>query len=100
MPRTSPGSVQPARMLSLAEWSAAAGSATPVVAVGFAAPAAAAGPERTCGTKRSVIVDGCQSPSRSGTLRRMLLDRLPISILRTRFVPSRWDVLAFLLVLA
>ena len=30
----------------------------------------------------------------------MLLDRLPISILRTRFVPSRWDVLAFLLVLA
>ncbi len=29
----------------------------------------------------------------------MLLDRLPISILRTRFVPSRWDVLAFLLVL-
>jgi NitT/TauT family transport system permease protein len=30
----------------------------------------------------------------------MLLDRLPISILRARFVPSRWDVLAFLLVLA
>src|SRR5690348_10105291 len=30
----------------------------------------------------------------------MLLDRLPISILRTRFVPSRWDVLAFFLVLA
>jgi NitT/TauT family transport system permease protein len=30
----------------------------------------------------------------------MPLDRLPISILRTRFVPSRWDVLAFLLVLA
>jgi NitT/TauT family transport system permease protein len=30
----------------------------------------------------------------------MLLDRLPISILRTRFVPSKWDVLAFLLVLA
>jgi NitT/TauT family transport system permease protein len=30
----------------------------------------------------------------------MLLDRLPISILRNRFVPSRWDVLAFLLVLA
>jgi NitT/TauT family transport system permease protein len=30
----------------------------------------------------------------------MLLDRLPISILRNRFVPSRWDVLALLLVLA
>jgi NitT/TauT family transport system permease protein len=30
----------------------------------------------------------------------MLLDRLPISILRNRFIPSRWDVLAFLLVLA
>jgi NitT/TauT family transport system permease protein len=30
----------------------------------------------------------------------MILDRLPISILRTRFAPSRWDVLAFLLVLA
>ena len=30
----------------------------------------------------------------------MLLDRLPISILRNRFVPTRWDVLAFLLVLA
>ena len=29
----------------------------------------------------------------------MLLDRLPISILRNRFAPSRWDVLAFLLVL-
>jgi NitT/TauT family transport system permease protein len=30
----------------------------------------------------------------------MILDRLPISILRNRFVPSRWDVLALLLVLA
>ena len=30
----------------------------------------------------------------------MLLDRLPISILRNRFAPSRWDVLAFLLVIA
>ncbi len=30
----------------------------------------------------------------------MRIDRLPISILRNRFVPSRWDVLAFLLVIA
>jgi len=30
----------------------------------------------------------------------MILDRIPISILRNRFLPSRWDVLAFLLVLA
>jgi len=28
----------------------------------------------------------------------MLLDRLPISVLRTRYVPGGWDVLAFLLV--
>ena len=30
----------------------------------------------------------------------MRLDRLPISIVRNRFVPSRWDVLAFFLVIA
>jgi len=30
----------------------------------------------------------------------MILDRLPISIIRKRFVPGRWDVLAFLLVVA
>jgi NitT/TauT family transport system permease protein len=30
----------------------------------------------------------------------MLLDRLPISVLRQRYVPGRWDVLAFILVFA
>src|SRR5215469_8171597 len=30
----------------------------------------------------------------------MRLDRLPISVLRTRYVPGGWDVLAFLLVFA
>jgi NitT/TauT family transport system permease protein len=30
----------------------------------------------------------------------MLLDRLPISVLRTRYVPSGWDLLAFVLVFA
>jgi NitT/TauT family transport system permease protein len=33
-----------------------------------------------------------------GQTRRMLLSRLPISVLRTRYVPGGWDVLAFLLV--
>jgi NitT/TauT family transport system permease protein len=30
----------------------------------------------------------------------MLLDRLPISVLQNRYVPGRWDVLAFILVFA
>ena len=30
----------------------------------------------------------------------MRLDRLPISVLRTRYVPGGWDVLAFVLVFA
>jgi NitT/TauT family transport system permease protein len=30
----------------------------------------------------------------------MRIDRLPISVLRTRFVPGRWDLLAFVLVFA
>jgi NitT/TauT family transport system permease protein len=30
----------------------------------------------------------------------MRLDRLPISVLRTRYIPGKWDVLAFLLVFA
>src|SRR6185437_309826 len=40
----------------------------------------------------------CQSSCRSGRLRRMRLDRLPISVLRTRYVPGGWDLLAFVLV--
>src|SRR4029077_2156794 len=42
----------------------------------------------------------CQSSRRSGKLRRMRLDRLPISVLRNRYVPGGWDVLAFILVFA
>ncbi len=30
----------------------------------------------------------------------MRIDRLPISVLRTRYVPGGWDVLAFVLVVA
>ena len=30
----------------------------------------------------------------------MRLDRLPISVLKTRFIPRGWDVLAFVLVFA
>jgi hypothetical protein len=30
----------------------------------------------------------------------MRLDRLPISVLQNRYVPGRWDVLAFILVFA
>ena len=33
-----------------------------------------------------------------GQTRRMRLERLPIAVLRTRYVPGGWDVLAFLLV--
>src|SRR5438874_2074202 len=42
----------------------------------------------------------CQSSPPSGKLRRMRLDRLPISVLRTRYVPGGWDLLAFVLVFA
>src|SRR5882762_4200288 len=42
----------------------------------------------------------CQSQPCSGKLRRMRLDRIPISVLKTRFVPGGWDLLAFVLVFA
>ena len=35
----------------------------------------------------------------TGTLDRMRLE-LPISVLRTRYVPGRWDVIAVILVFA
>src|SRR5438309_4046932 len=42
----------------------------------------------------------CQSSPPSGKLRRMRIERLPISVLRTRYVPGGWDLLAFVLVFA
>jgi len=40
----------------------------------------------------------CQSSTPSGKLPRMRLERLPISVLTTRYVPGGWDLLAFVLV--
>src|SRR5205823_1299486 len=51
------------------------------------------GPPRTASSR-------CQSSPPSGKLRRMRLDRLPISVLRIRYVPGGWDLLAFVLVFA
>ena len=45
-------------------------------------------------------VGRCQLSRHSGTLPRMSTERLPISVLRRRFVPGRWDVVAFVLVFA
>jgi hypothetical protein len=57
-------------------------------------PATAAGRHRFRRAKR------CQSSPCSGKLPRMGIDRLPLSVLRTRYVPGGWDVLAFILVFA
>src|SRR3984893_4012908 len=53
-----------------------------------------------CAAPVGAWVRRCQSSPRSGTLRRMRIERLPISVLRTRYVPGGWDLLAFVLVVA
>ena len=54
--------------------------------------------EATCGGAHPLCLE-YRLPQETGKLDRMRFE-LPISVLRTRYVPGRWDVIAFVLVLA